>query len=151
MSDISHLEDDNFAEVNPGGDAPIGNDNSATHNGWSDPDKYYDRLEGKANEYVDELAESYIKESKADLPEDERRKKARRLATYHLQWDSAAADTLERGVVLEEEIEHEGETYIISKINPAFEADNRINSKQMKLMRELRVYNSPDGLSWTEQ
>lgn len=67
--------------------------------------------------YVGKLVESYVEESKADLPDDEIRKKARRLATYHLQWDGAAADTLERGFVIEEEIGHDGGTHTITKLN----------------------------------
>jgi len=149
--DTSHLEDNDFAEDNPGGGPPINNSNAEVHGGWSDPDKFYERLDEDRKEYVDELTESYVKESKADLPEDEIRKKARRLATYHIQYLETAGDTFERGWMLEEEIEYEGETYTVQKVNPSLKAGHRINSKDMKLMRELRVYGTPDGLPWTEQ
>lgn len=149
-SDTSYLEGNTYAENNPGGGAPVGNDNSAVHNGWADPDKFYERLDEDRKEYVDKLTESYVKESKADLPEDEIRKKARRLSTYHVQYLETAGDTFDRGWVLEEEIEYEGETYTKRKVNPALKAGHRINSKDMKLMRELRAYGTSDGLPYPE-
>lgn len=146
--DTGHLEGNDYAEDNPGGGAPVGNDNSATHNGWADPDKFYERLEREQKEYVDKLTECYVEESKADLPEEEIQKKARRLAMCHMQWQSTTLDTFKRGWVLEEEIEYEGETYTKRKINPAFKAERRVRSKDMKLMRELRAYGTSDGLPY---
>lgn len=147
-SDTSHLEENDFAKDNPGGGAPIGNTNSEIHGGWADPDKVYDRIEGEEKEFVERLEESYIKSSKADLPEEEIKEKARRLSTYHLLWRKTTVDSFERGWVFEEEIEYEGETYIKQKVNPALEAELRINSKDMKLMRELRTYPTSDGLPY---
>jgi hypothetical protein len=144
------LEGNDYAEDNLGGGAPERNDNSVTHNGWADPDKFYDRLEGEKKEYVDELAECYVEESKAGLPEEEKREKARRLAMCHVQWQSTALDTLQRGWVLEEEIEYEGEAYTKRKINPALKAERRVCSKDRKLMRELRGYGTSDGLPYPE-
>lgn len=148
--DTEHLEDNDYAKGNPGGGAPVGNDNSVVHNGWADPEKFYNRLEDDAKEYVDRLTESYVECSKADLPDDEIREKARRLSIQHIQWRSTAADTFERGWGLEEEIEVEGETYTIWKLNPALKAERRINSKDRELMRELRAYGTSDGLPYPE-
>lgn len=149
-SDTSHLEDNDYAKGNPGGGPPENNSNAVIHGGWSDPDKFYQRLEGEQKEFVDRLTESYVKESKADLPEDEIHKKARRLSTYHLLWRKTTIDSFERGWVLEEEIECESETYTKQKLNPALEAEHRINSKDRKLMRELRTYLTSDGLPYPE-
>lgn len=63
-----------------------------------DSDTLYERLECEQKEYVDKLAKCYVERSKTDLPEDKIRKKARRLATYHLVWLGPVANTFERGV-----------------------------------------------------
>lgn len=117
----------------------------------SDGDYPEAALEGDAKEYVDELTESYVKESKADHPEDGIKEKARRLSTSHLLWQKTVVDSFKRGWVLEEEVEYEGETNTTQKLNPALNAEGRINSKDRKFTRKLRVYGTPDRLPWSEQ
>lgn len=149
-NDTDYLEENDFAKGNPGGGPPENNSNASIHDGWSDPEKFYQRLDDDVKEYVDRLTESYVEASKADLPDDEIRKKARQLSIQHIQWRSTAADTFERGWGIETEIEIEGETYTTWKLNPALKAERRINSKDMKLMRELRAYGTSDGLPYPE-
>lgn len=149
--DTTHLEGNDFAKDNPGGGPPIGNENSVVHGGWSDPHKFYDRLEGERKEYADTLFECYVERAKADLPEDEIREKARELSVSFLQADGAICNVFDRGWGVEKETEIDGHTVKEIVANPAVEADLRISRRERKLMRELRVYDTPDGLPWSEQ
>lgn len=149
-SDTSHLEGNDFAKDNSGGGPPTNNTNAEVHGGWSDPDKFYDRLEGDAKEYVDELTECHIDRSKADLPDDEIKEKAQELAVLQHQWSGPAVAWLEDGLVVTREREANGEVYTEKVVHPAFEAEIRLSKRKRKLMRELRVFSSPDGCPWTE-
>lgn len=149
--DTEYLEENDFAKGNPGGGAPEGNTNAETHGAWGNPHKVYERLEGESKAFVDWLMEDYLDRTKADLPADELEEKARELATYHILWRKAALDFFKCGCVLEDEIEYEGETYTRKRVNPSMKADLRVSKKQRELMRELRVYGTPDGLPWNEQ
>lgn len=137
---------------NSGGGAPPLNFNAGIHAGFSDVEKHYERLHSEVKQWVNDLAESYVAASKADLPREEIEAKARELATLTHMWRCAAADTLRRGWSLEYEETHEptGKTYTVHRLNPALRADKAINRRCQRLMRELRVYNSPDGRPWDE-
>lgn len=145
------LGNDN-AVGNSGGGAPPLNSNAVVHAGFSNWEKHYERLRGEAKKWVDEIAEDHINRSKADLPEDVIESKAREVSTLAHMWRCASADSLKRGPVLEHEETHEptGKTYTVHRLNPAFRADMAISRRELRLTRELRVYNTPDGRPWTE-
>lgn len=150
--DTSHLEENDFAEGNPGGGAPEGNTNSRIHGGFSDWRKAYDRLDDAAKAHVDKLRECMretAKEHAPDVPEERRERLIKEKATLSVLYRRSAADTLgtpedpvdgARGVVVEEEYEHEGETYTVHKANPAWRAGSIISARKMSIARELRLW-----------
>jgi hypothetical protein len=137
---------------NSGGGAPPLNANAVIHAGFSDPEKHYQRLEGEAKEWVDDLADSITEQSKAGFSPEETKRLARRIATLHHQWDCAAVDTLERGWVIEREETHEpaGKTYTVNRLNPALRAGRSMSRRKYRLYRTLRTYSIPDGRPWSE-
>lgn len=143
-------ENDN-AVGNSGGGAPVGNTNAEKHGAWNDPLKEYKRLGGKEKEYIDELTESIVKKSKANLPQKEIERKARYLAILmrqsHRGW--AYAIHIEE-LEVKRKREVKGGMLVTWVLNPALEADSRRRSKQRKLSLELRTYPSPDGRPYSE-
>lgn len=135
---------------NSGGGAPVGNTNALKYGSWSDPEKHYERLEGKSKQFVDELIGDIIDRSKADLPQGEIEAKARRLASVmHLE-NNGWAHAFDEGLTVEREREVGGSTVTDEVVHPAVEGDFRLSSKVSKLYRELRLYPSPDGRPWSD-
>lgn len=132
---------------NSGGGAPVLNFNAGTHAGFSDVEKHYQRLWGDAKEWVDELAADYVEVSKANLPQTVIDGKACELATLSHLWRCTTVDTLDRGWVIEDEQTHEptGQTYSVSRLNPALRAEMAISRRERELFRVLRLAPTPDG------
>ena len=127
------------AAGNSGGGAPQGNANAVKYHGWSDPNIHYNRLEGEAKKWVDDRTNWYVELASADLSEEEITKKARRLATIEHQGWLSIADELDRGIVLEREVEYNGQTFTKTVVNPATEAMFRLSSKERDLRDELEI------------
>ncbi|TKR24341.1 hypothetical protein [Natronomonas salsuginis] len=151
-SETSHLEGNDFAEGNPGGGAPKGNANAEIHGGFSDWQKAYERFDEETKAHVDRLRECMRETAKAnapDVPEERRERLIKEKATLSVLWKRAAADTLgtpenpvdgARGIVIEEEYEHNGETYTIEKANPAWKANHILSGRQRQIAKELRLW-----------
>lgn len=122
---------------NSGGGAPRLNTNAAKHHGWSDPDKHYQRLEGDGKTWVDDRIAWYIEQANTDLSADEIEAKARRLATIdHQNW-LTIIDTLDRGLSIEREETHNGQTITRRVANPAFKAGYRLSKQEWELLDDL--------------
>ena len=151
-SDTSHLEDNDFAEDNPGGGAPRGNRNAEIHGGFGDWEKVYDRLDEDVRAYVDRLISDMrptAKEHAPDVPKARRERLLKEKATLSVMWRRTAADTAgtpaapvdgARGIVIQEEREIDGETYTVEKANPAWQAGHRLVVRQRKIAEELRLW-----------
>lgn len=150
--DTSHLEDNDFAEGDPGGGAPPLNTNASIHEGFSDWRKAYERFDEDTREWVDRLA-AEIRETAAEYAPDvdpERRDRlAREQATMSVLKRRAAADVWcdpdgsgpGRGLVLTANIEIDGETYIHTrKINPAWRARTALWNRDREIAKELRLW-----------
>jgi hypothetical protein len=137
---------------NSGGGAPPLNTNAMIHGGFSDPDKYYQRLDGEAKAWVDGLTDCIVARSKAEFTAAQTKRLARRAATLHHQWYSTAIDTRERGLVVERQETHEptGTTSTVERVNPALLAGRWISRQGSRIHRTLRTYSTPDGRPWTE-
>lgn len=155
--DTEHLENNDFAENNAGGGAPALNTNAQTANGiWSDWRKVYERLDGDKKEYVERIAESIIDSSEPHTPDmdaDRRERLARedavlRVLKGRVDFDiyagldtggqEPAADA--RGVMVEEEVVVDGESYTIDKQNPALDRRGQVTARQRAIREELRYY-----------
>ncbi|MFC6892601.1 hypothetical protein, partial [Halopenitus salinus] len=135
-----------------GGGAPKGNTNAEIHGGFSDWRKAYERFDGETKAYVEHLRECMretAKEHAPDVPEDRRERLIKENATLSVLWHRAAGDAFgtpenpvdgARGIVIEEEREHNGETYTVYKENPAWRAERAISRRERSIGRELRLY-----------
>ena len=150
--DTSHLEENDFAEGNAGGGAPNGNTNAEIHGGFSDWRKAYDRLDDATKAHVEKLRDCMretAKEHAPDVPEERRERLIKEKATLSVLYRRSAADTVgtpenpidgARGLVIEEEREHNGETYTVHKANPALRAGFTISRRKASIARELRLW-----------
>jgi len=148
-SDTSYLEGNDFAKDNPGGGAPALNSNAEIHGGFGDWRKAYERFDEDTKATVHRLEDSMretAKEHAPDVDADRRDELLREKATLMVMEPRASYDTFAieaddaRGMVIEEEIEIDGETYINKKANPAFEASHRLMKRQFEIAKELRLY-----------
>jgi hypothetical protein len=137
---------------NSGGGAPPLNTNAMIHGGFSDPDKYYQRLDGEAKTWVDGLTDCIVARSKAEFTAEQTKRLARRAATLHHQWYSTAMDTRERGLVVERKKSHEptGTTSTVERVNPALPVGRSLSRQEHRIYRTLGVYPTPNDCPWTE-
>jgi len=144
-----HLEGNDFAEDNRGGGAPEGNTNAEIHGGFSDWEKAYDRLDEDTKAHVDRMVADMCDRAKEHAPEvdpDRRERLAKEKATLSILEKRASFDVFAhtaedaRGFVIEDDVEHDGETYTIEKVNPAMDAATSLSSRQRKIAKELRLW-----------
>jgi len=100
--DTSHLENNDFAEGNPGGRPPENNDNAAIHGGFSEWEAAYERFQSEpdARERIETLERAYLEtasEHADDLDDDRRERLARELATRRLLKQRAQEDVWSDG------------------------------------------------------
>jgi hypothetical protein len=153
-----------YAKGNPGGGAPLGNDNAvgndggapegnwnaAEYHGWSDPLKHYHRLAGSPRETVDRFLAEYVEDyalvHQMDTEEVEADEKVmnglRKLAATHDQRTRANGEVAKGGFMVEREIEYEGsdgetQTFTQDVPNPALEADFRLGQKRRNIRDRL--------------
>ena len=150
--DTSHLTDNDFAKGNSGGGAPERNTNAEIHGGFSDWRKAYDRFDEETRAYADRRRADIRERSKEhapDVSEERRDRLAKEYATLSVLWEKAAADTIgtpenpvegSRGLVIEEDREHEGETYTVAKVNPALKAGFQLSARRRAIAEELRLW-----------
>jgi hypothetical protein len=146
--DTSHLENNDFAEGNPGGRPPENNSNAAIHGGFSDWRTAYKRFqtEPDARERIETLESAYLKtasEHADDLDDDRRERLARELATRRLLKQRAQADvwsdgdsdadTDARGLLLED---GDGS----QKVNPAHIAAHKHKQRTREIAEELSLW-----------
>ena len=147
-----HLEDNGFAKGNSGGGAPELNTNAEIHGGFGDWRKEYERLDDETKawvaRYVDSARETVNKHAPEVAP-DRREELLREYATRIILEQKAGCDvwlSLDgsgegRGIeIVEKTVEHNGETYTITKPNPALKASRQHDSRQRKIAKELRLY-----------
>jgi len=146
-----HLENNNFAEGNPGGSPPTGNINAKSHGAFCDWEKAYDRLDDAQRGYVERIRESFrdhIPEC-VDIEPERREELLRERQTLRILENRAWVDLLAvnddgsgpgRGFTVETEQEIDGETYTVKKANPALEAERRARSRIWKISKELRLW-----------
>jgi hypothetical protein len=151
-SDTEHLEDNSYAEGNAGGGAPEGNTNAEIHGGFSDWRKAYERFDADTRAYVDRMIADMREVAKKHAPEvdaDRREELLKEKATLSILWRRASFDTFgtpenptegARGVVIEEDVEIDGETYTVEKMNPAFEATFQHSGRKRQIAKELRLW-----------
>lgn len=150
-TDTSHLEGNNYAEGNPGGGAPEGNTNAEIHGGFSDWRTAYERFEGDTKAHVEALREDLGKRAKKyapHVPEERREELVKEWATRSILCRRASNDTVgtpehpvegARGVVVEEKVEIDGETYTVHKPNPAWTAGFTHRGRKRQIEKELRL------------
>lgn len=101
---------------NSGGGAPARNTNAEKYGSWSDPLKEYDRLDDRAQAFVEKLVRGTVERSKADLSEEKIETKARRLGVLSLMhsrgWAHALGDDGEGLAVKRERVLEDGTTVI---------------------------------------
>lgn len=148
-TDTDHLENNDYAEGNSGGGAPESNTNAEIHGGFSDWEKAYERFDGDTRDYVDLLISDMretAKEHAPDLDAERREQLLKEKATLSVLWKRTAVDTLgtpkdpvegSRGFVIEERREHNDETYVVHKANPALQAGRSIQSRKREIINEL--------------
>jgi hypothetical protein len=136
-----YLENNDHAVGNPGGGAPELNTNAEIHGGYASWEKAYKRLEGDAKEHVEILCDCMREDMEAtDIPEQRREELIKERATLSILYLRAALDTFERGVLLEEEHEHEGETFTTTKANPTLTRTADIIARKRQIADELELY-----------
>jgi len=160
--DTSHLENNDFAEGNPGGRPPENNDNAAIHGGFSEWEAAYERFQADpdARERIEKLVCNYIEtasEHADDLDDDRRERLARELATRRLLKQRAQEDvwndgdnsskvggnndTDARGLLIEDDTGHGG-----GRSTPRTSQRINISSEPVRLPRNCvcgRGFNSP--------
>jgi hypothetical protein len=149
--DTSHLENNDFAEGNPGGRPPENNDNAAIHAGFSEWRTAYERFQADADarERIEKLERSYLetaREHADDLDDDRRKELARELATRRLLkqraqedvWSDDNTDTDTdadaRGLLLEDG-DGRGRT-----VNPAHIAAHQHKQRTREIAEELSLW-----------
>jgi len=157
--DASHLENNDYAEGNPGGRPPENNSNAAIHGGFSEWRTAYKRFqtEPDARERIEMLEREYIEtasEHADDLDDDRRERLARELATRRVLkqraqedvWSDGEnsaksgrnndtdADAQGRGLLIEDG-DGDGRT-----VNPAHNAAHRHSRRTREIAEELSLW-----------
>jgi hypothetical protein len=150
--DTSHLEENDFAEGNPGGGAPEGNTNSRIHGGFSDWRKAYERFDDDMKTYVEGRVTDLAERAEPHTPDLTPERRERLAREYVVLWklidwvmfdvwagigENAAEDA--RGVILKEDVEIGGETHTVDKPNPALGRDRTLRTRRRKIRGELRL------------
>jgi len=147
--DTSHLENNSYAEGNPGGCPPENNDNAAIHGGFSEWRTAYERYQEDkdARERIDLLEGAYLetaREHADDLDDDRRKELARELATRRVLKQRAQEDVWSdgdsesngdsdaRGLILEDDAE--------TKVNPAHIAAHQHKQRTREIAKELSLW-----------
>jgi len=152
--DTSHLQNNDYAEGNPGGRPPENNDNAAIHNGWSDWRNYYERLDSDDQEYVSRLVDEFCNtaaEHAPDVDPERREELAREAATLMILRRDASQDVWSsqdddqdddgsrsgsargRGLILEDETGRQ-------RVNPAHNAVQRLRRRGREIAKELSLW-----------
>jgi len=145
-----HLDGNDHAVDNDGG-APELNANAEIHGGFSDWRKAYRRFDEETREYVDRIAADWIEEAAEHAPDvgaEERAELASEHATLSMMKQRASADAWcdpdgdgpARGFVVERDVEIDGDTYTVTKANPALRAEHTLRRRQREIAETLRLY-----------
>lgn len=150
-ADKSHLVENDFADGNPGGSAPKGNTNAEIHGGFSNWRKAYDRLDDPQRDYVEwkvDTEREIVPES-VDVDPERREELLRERAVLQLMEDRSWLDLLGvddtgsgagRGMMIEGEMEYNGETHTVEKSNPAFDAAARAMARRREIATRLGLH-----------
>jgi len=146
--DTEYLENNDFAEGNPGGRPPEGNTNAAVHHGFASWEKAYERFEGDTREFVERMIADMRETAKEHAPEvdkDRRERLLKEKATLSILYRRASCDTVpnaegSRGFIIEDTTEIDGETYTRKKPNPALEATLQHSARQREIANELSLW-----------
>jgi hypothetical protein len=150
-SDTSYLAGNNYAEGNPGSGAPESNANAEIHGGFADWRNAYERFDEDTRDYVDGLAADMgeqAAEHAPDVPAGRRDRLVLEKATLMVLERAASFDVWcdpdgsgpGRGLVVEKEIEIDGETYTVDGTNPALRARVALSRRQREIAKELRLW-----------
>lgn len=150
-ADKSHLVENDFADGNPGGSAPKGNTNAEIHGGFSNWRKAYDRLDDPQRDYVEWKVdtEGEIVPESVDVDPERREELLRERAVLQLMEDRSWLDLLGvddtgsgagRGMMIEGEMEYNGETHTVEKSNPAFDAAARAMARRREIATRLGLH-----------
>jgi hypothetical protein len=143
--------ENDFADGNPGGSAPKGNTNAEIHGGFSNWRKAYDRLDESQRDYVEwkvDIDRERVSES-VDIDPERREELLRERAVLRFFKDRSWADLLAvddtdsgggRGMMIETQMEYDGETYTVEKSNPAFGAAVRAMGRRRKIATRLGLH-----------
>jgi hypothetical protein len=149
--DVGAPEGNDHAAGNPGGGAPELNTNARIHDGFADWRKAYERFDDETREYVDRLAADMQETAAEHAPEvsaDRRERLAKEKATRGVLADRADADVWcdldgsgpGRGIVVESEREHNGETYTVERMNPAWRGCVTHRNREFEIARKLKLW-----------
>lgn len=150
-ADTSHLEENDYAEGNSGGGAPVGNANAEIHGGFSDWKKAYERFDEDTRNHVDRLVEDMLErvaETAPDVLAPRRKKLTREWMTLMMLKNRTGADAWcspdgsgpGRGFIVEKEISRDGETVTVEGANPALRAEVALSRRQREIAEELRLW-----------
>jgi len=145
-----HLEGNDHAEGNDGG-APELNTNAQVHDGFADWRIAYERFDEETREWVDRIAADMAEtaaEHAPDIREETREDLCREKAVLMQLASRASADVWceldgsgpGRGITVEREVEHDGETYTVERVNPASRAEYALKRRQREIAKELRLW-----------
>jgi len=145
------LKGNQNAVGNSGGSPPEGNTNAATHGGYCDPLKHFDRLYGDARERADELIEDYRDDyalvhdmDATEVEADEQlmnRFRALAALVHQEGWvQYELIENLNIEQTREIEVDDETRTYTTEKVNPAISALVRIAARIRTERRDLRIH-----------
>jgi hypothetical protein len=148
--DTSHLENNDFAEGNPGGRPPENNDNAAIHGGFSDWRTAYERFQADpdARERIEMLESEYVEtasEHAGDLDSDRRERLARELATRRLLKQRAQEDVWSDGTETDTDTDANGRGLLIEDgdgrtVNPAHIAAHKHKQRTREIAKELSLW-----------
>jgi hypothetical protein len=152
--DTSHLENNDFAEGNPGGRPPENNDNAAIHGGFSEWEAAYERFQddNDARERIETLERAYLetaREHADDLDDNRRKELARELATRRLLKQRAQADVWSDGTETDTDTDADARGLLIedgdgarsgSKVNPAHIAAHQHKQRTREIAEELSLW-----------
>jgi len=148
--DTSHLENNDFAEGNPGGRPPENNDNAAIHGGFSEWEAAYERFQSEpdARERIETLERAYLEtasEHADDLDSDRRERLARELATRRLLKQRAQEDVWSDGTETDTDTDANGRGLLIEDgdgrtVNPAHIAAHKHKQRTREIAKELSLW-----------
>jgi hypothetical protein len=111
----------------------------------------YDRFDDETRAYVDRMIAEMREVAKEHAPEVSKERRERLLkekATLMVHqmrvdmdaWAAPDGTGPGRGLVIETDVEIDGETYTVTKANPALRASSSMSARQREIAEELRLW-----------